>query len=190
MEKTTILENHVEAILFFKGEPVSIKKLSELIGVTSEEIVGAKDRLKAQLQNRGLSLIEHNDSILLATGKSSANIIQNLIKDELYRDLSKAGLETLSIIMYLGPISRSEIDNIRGVNSTFILRNLLIRGLVERTEKTENKRVLLYQATFELLGYLGLSAISDLPQYEDLRNELIKKQNMRNEAENNDKSNS
>jgi segregation and condensation protein B len=75
------------------------------------------------------------------------------------KDLGKAGLETLSIILYQGPISRAEIDYIRGVNSNFILRNLLIRGLIERVENPHDQRSFLYKPTLELISYLGLSKI-------------------------------
>jgi segregation and condensation protein B len=83
-----------------------------------------------------------------------------------------AGLETLSIVLYLGPVSRSEIDYIRGVNSNFILRNLLMRGLVERIEHETDKRSLKYRPTFELLSFLGIGSVEELPEYETTRAEI------------------
>jgi segregation and condensation protein B len=91
----------------------------------------------------------------------------------LVRDLGKAGLETLTIILYKHPIKRSEIDYIRGVNSSFILRNLLIRGLIERlTEKEGLGRGYLYKPTLELLSHLGVSKIENLPESASITSEL------------------
>jgi segregation and condensation protein B len=93
-------------------------------------------------------------------------MIEELQKEELSRDLGRAGLETLTIILYKGPISRREIDYIRGVNSGFILRNLLIRGLIERAESQTGERSFSYKPTLALLEYLGISKRDDLPEYE------------------------
>jgi segregation and condensation protein B len=173
----------IQAILFFKGEPTNIKRIAEILDITKEEVLLGIEELKKQLQDSGLTLIEQGESVMLGTHKDTSKIIEQLIKEELHRDLGKAGLETLSIVLYLGPITRSEIDYIRGVNSSFILRNLMIRGLVERVERPEDKRAMAYQATFELLGYLGISKISDLPEYEQTRQELLAKEKAREESE-------
>ena len=84
------------------------------------------------------------------------------------RDLGRAGLETISIILYKNPVTKNEIDFIRGVNSQFIIRNLLIRGLIERIPNP-NGRGNLYQPTFELLRYMGVEKIENLPDYEKVR---------------------
>lgn len=173
----------IQAVLFFKGEPTTIKRIAEIINISKEEVLSAIEELKTQLQNSGLTLIEQNESVMLGTHKDVSKIIEQLIKEELHRDLGKAGIETLSIVLYLGPITRSEIDYIRGVNSSFILRNLMIRGLVERIEKPEDKRAMAYQATFDLLSYLGISKIEELPEYEQTRQELRAKEKAREEAE-------
>jgi segregation and condensation protein B len=102
---------------------------------------------------------------MLATAPESAPVIEKISKEEINRDLSKAAAETLAIVLYQGPIAKSKIDYIRGVNSVFILRNLQIRGLVEKTEHPEDKRSYLYQPTFELLSYLGVTKKEDLPEY-------------------------
>jgi len=109
---------------------------------------------------------------MLGTAPEMGELIEALIKEELSKDLGKAGLETLSIVLYRGPISRSKIDYIRGVSSTFILRNLLVRGLVERVSNPDDQRSFLYKPTFELLSYLGISRIEDLPEYDAVKQEL------------------
>jgi len=166
------LSNEIEAILFWKGEPVSIKKLSQIFEKTEEEIKIAIKELEEKIQDRGIVLVSKDDEYTLATSKDVSEIIEKLTKEELVKDLGKAGLETLSIVIYQGPISRAEIDYIRGVQSNFILRNLMIRGLVEKVSNPKDQRSFLYKPTFEMLSYLGVSKIEDLPDFEKARNEI------------------
>lgn len=166
------LEAQIEAVLFWKAEPVSIKKLAEIFAKNEEEIRAALLVLRNSLQNRGLTLVELENEVTLATAKSVAPLIEKLSKEELVKDLGKAGLETLSIILYQGPITRAEIDYIRGVNSQFILRNLLVRGLVGKVENPKDRRGFLYKASFDLLSYLGISNITDMPDYETVRKNI------------------
>src|SRR5207253_1777638 len=107
--------------------------------------------LSESLANRGLSLVETESEVALVTRSEVSGLIETLAKEELDRDLGKAGLETLSIILYYGPLARREIDYIRGVNSTFILRNLLVRGLVERVTNEKDQRSFLYKSSLDLL---------------------------------------
>jgi segregation and condensation protein B len=81
-------------------------------------------------------------------------------------------METLSTILYYGPISRRDIDYIRGVNSTFIIRNLLVRGLIEKAENDKDQRIFMYKPTFDLLAFLGITKIEDLPDYTKIREEF------------------
>lgn len=166
------LPNLIEAILFFKAEPVSIKVLAEMTNGGTEEIVTALANLETALTGRGITLLRKDNEVSLGTAPEAAIIIEKLTKEELARDLGKAGLETLSIVLYKGPISRPEIDYIRGVNSSFILRNLTVRGLVERLTKEGDNRTYVYRPTFELLSQLGITQISDLPDYDIVTQEL------------------
>lgn len=184
------LATQIEAILFWKAEPVSVKKLlsycstSEKV-VTEGELATALAELKAAYASaqssesagsngfaRGIAIIEHNGEIALGTSPAVSGLIERLTKEELMRDLGKAGLETLSIILYQGPISRSEIDYIRGVNSQFIVRNLLVRGLIERKENTQDQRSFLYSPTLALLAHLGISNISEIPEYATVKKDI------------------
>jgi len=171
MEELT-LDKQIEAILFWKGEPQSIKKLAENLGKKEEDILAALEVLKEKIKDRGVELIWKDDEVMLGTAAKLSHIIERLTKEELVRDLGKAGLETISIIAYKGPISRAEIDYIRGVQSTFILRNLQIRGLVERINNPKDARSFLYRPTFELLQFLGVSKIEDLPEFEKVKAEF------------------
>lgn len=169
---TNNIVNAIEATLFYKGEPIQIKKLVEMLGVKESEVRAGLVALREQLAGRGVALMEHADSVMLATAPSVSSLIEQIVKDELSRDLGKAGLETLSIIVYLGPISRSRVDWIRGVNATFILRNLMARGLIERIQNPDDERAFLYRPTLELLAHLGVSRVEELPDYEQVRAEI------------------
>lgn len=158
------LESKIESILLFKNEPVSLTELAKWLSAKPEAIKEALQNLSKSYESRGLVLISDKEFVSLGTHPEASALIEKLQKEELSRELGRAGLETLAIILYKGPISRREIDHIRGVNSSFILRALLIRGLIERVEGTE--RSYTYKATLKLLEYLGISKIEDLPEFE------------------------
>lgn len=160
-------ENHIESILFLKGEPMTIKQLSKLLKKTESEIKSALSSLQEKLSERGIRLLKKEDSFMLATAPESSKFTKELIKEEFDSELSKAALETLAIVVYRGPITRAEIDHIRGVNSTFTARNLLIKGLIEREINPKDSRSYLYKSSFQLLQYLGIQSIKDIPEYED-----------------------
>lgn len=166
------LDSKIEAVLFWKAEPVSFARLAKIFAVPPEEIKKAVSVLVEKLADRGVTLVVKDDEIALRTAADVGTLIETLAKEELMRDLGKAGLETLSIILYQGPISRREIDYIRGVNSNFILRNLLVRGLAERIDNPKDQRSFLYRPTFDLLSYLGVSRIEDLPEYGAVKKEI------------------
>jgi len=168
------LDSKIEALLFYKGEAMKVKELVKLLGADKDSIESALNTLQEKLSGRGVTLIRKEDEIQLATSREMSDIIEQIRKDELTKDLGKAGAETLAIVLYKGPVTRAEIDYIRGVNSTFILRNLLIRGLVEKVSNPKDQRSFLYKPTLELLSFLGISNIQDLPQFGEVQDELIK----------------
>ena len=166
------LVQKIEAILFFKGEPVSIKKLGDILKVSKEELGEAIIELNNNLKERGVVLLEKGDEITLGTNPELSSLIENLQKEELNKELSKASLETLSIVLYKNGVTRAEIDYIRGVNSSFTLRMLSIRGLVEKTVDARDNRRYIYKPTFELLSYLGIKNVLELPEYEGTNQNL------------------
>ena len=165
------LESNIEAILFFKGEPVKRKKLAEILNEDISRVNEALQSLQSSLIGRGVTLVTEGDSVMLGTSADSSALIEQLTKEELARDLGKAGLETLSIVLYKKEVSKKEIDYIRGVNSAFIIRNLMIRGLLERVEKG-GIRGYSYKPTIELLSYMGINKLEDLPEYENVLREF------------------
>jgi len=162
----------IEAILFYRAEPVEIKELAKSTNSSPEQVTEAIKVLKEKLADSGLCLLELNNQIELGTNPELSGLIEQLVKEELARDLGKAALETLTLIVYQGPVSRQEIDQVRGVNSSFILRHLLVRGLVERVIDDKDARRYLYQPTMELLRYLGIEKVEELPEYEIVQAEL------------------
>lgn len=166
------LEQKIEAILFWRAEPITKKELGKILSVTEPDLDTALSNLETTLANRGIVLQRKDDEVTLVTSTVAASLIETLTREELSRDLGKAGLETLTIILYRGPITRRGIDYIRGVNSTFIIRNLLIRGLVEKIQNPNDLRGFLYRATFELLSHLGIKAVTELPEYQTIQEEI------------------
>ncbi|MEK7650503.1 MAG: SMC-Scp complex subunit ScpB [Patescibacteria group bacterium] len=166
------LEAQIEAVLFWRAEPISVSKLSQILNKKESEITESLMKLEQSLENRGVSLIRKNEEIMLGTNPEASSLIEKLTKEELSRDLGRASLETLTTILYKQPISRAEIDYIRGVNSSFILRHLMVRGLVERIQNPDDARSFLYRPSFDLLQHLGLKKLEDLPDYDVLTKQL------------------
>jgi segregation and condensation protein B len=175
------LTQHIEAILFWRGDPMSISSLAKITGAEKDEVKQALIQVKSDLSSRGIVLIEHDGEYTLGTNPESAKLIEAARTEELSKDLGKAGLETLAIVLYQGPIRRSDIDYIRGVNSNFILRNLLIRGLIERKPDPKDSRASVYLASMELLRFLGLSHVEDLKDFEAVKEAIAQFKN--NDAE-------
>ena len=162
----------LEALLFYAGDPMSNGKIAEILELSEKEaselITVYKDRLAENSQS-GLFVIAKDGKIQLATRPELDFIAEKLIKDELKEELTPAVLEVLTIVAYLGPISRTEIDFIRGVNSTYSLRNLTMRGFVER-EKRGNAYS--YSVSFDFLKHMGLDSAESLPEYDNYKDIL------------------
>jgi segregation and condensation protein B len=164
------LESKIEAILFFKGEPVSIERLSSVLKVSKDAVREAVANLKTSLEGRGIVLQENDEEYLLGTHPDLSDLIEDLKKEELNRELSKASLETLSIILYKNGATHAEVDYIRGVNSSFTLRALSVRGLVSRETDKKDSRRYIYKPSFELLSFMGVKNVEELPDYADINN--------------------
>lgn len=160
----------IEALLFVTNRPMSIKKIAEVADATLAEVNDAISALteKYSLPESGLRLMCHGDDVQLATSPECSEIVQQFLKEETTGELTKASLETLTIVAYRGPLTKAELEQIRGVNCTIILRNLMMRGLVE--SKGDAKDALTtYSVTTEFIRFLGVTEVGDLPDYERLR---------------------
>jgi len=160
------LDIQIEGVLFYKAAPMKISVLARMFAVSEEEVKEALQRLQNRLREGGIRLVSTDTEVELRTAPDLSELIENLRKDEMQKEIGKAGAETLAIILYRGTVSRSEIDSIRGVNSSFILRNLLTRGLIQRDGA--NGRSYAYSATPDLLAHLGITTREELPQFADI----------------------
>lgn len=171
MENNTNKTSAIEAVLFIHGDPIEKKKLAKILDTSENEIKIHLDALADNFKSeeRGLSLVFYDEKVQLVAKPEHSSIIESLVKSEFDEVLTSAALETLSLIAYLGPISRSKIDYLRGVNSSYTVRNLMMRGLVERSSDPNRANIFLYKISFDLLKYLGINSINDLPGYQKYR---------------------
>jgi segregation and condensation protein B len=124
-------------------------------------------------EKRGFKLLIKEDAVQLASSPIFSNLVAKFFNKELNEELSKAAKEVLAVIAYRGPISRTEIEYIRGVNCSFTLRNLTMRGLIERKENPSNIRSYLYEVSFDFLASLGISKVEELERYTELSQKEI-----------------
>lgn len=151
---------------------MSRKKLADILKADQAEVNESIEKLKESLQNRGIALVENDGEITLGTTPELSGLIEHLQKEELNKELSMASLETLSIILYKNGASRADIDYIRGVNSSFTLRALSIRGLIEKITDTKDSRRYIYKPSFDLLSFMGIKSIEELPEYKEVRSAI------------------
>lgn len=159
-----------EAFLFAEGGSLSWKRLGVLLGTKDAQTRAAVRELSEALTGSGLCIIETESEVALSTSGSASDAIKRAFEVHLDRDIGDAGLEVLATLLYRGPSRRSEIDYIRGVNTTSTIRTLLSRGLIERT--VEGSREYIYRPTAELLAHLGVRRTEALPEYATIRAEL------------------
>lgn len=166
------IATHIESILFVSGRPLTVKKLSELTGHPLEKVTEALAVLmeKYASQPGGIQINRIGQSYQMATAPDSASLVQKFLEEEEKKELTKPSLEALTIIAYRGPITKAELELIRGVNCSLILRNLLIRGLVEAIDD-KMAMTTRYQVTFDFLHYLGIRETRELPDFEKLNSD-------------------
>ncbi len=169
-EKNITLSNTLEALLFSEGGSLTRTKVTKILGCTDEECAQAIQTLAARLTH-GITLLQTETEVALAIAPTTAHVI-----DEVYAgdkaEIGDAGLEVLAILLYSGPSTRATIDYIRGVNSSFSVRALLTRGLIERAHNPGDSREYLYRPTVQLTAHLGARSSQELPEYASIRAEL------------------
>lgn len=150
------------------GEPISIERISKFTKAGKKAVEEALEELRKDYAGRGIVILEKGGSIQFGTNPENKETVEKFVKSEFTDDLTKAGLETLAIIAYKGPMTRAEVEYIRGVNSSFTVRNLLMRGLVSRRENPKDARSYLYEIGFDFLKHFGITKPDELPKYEEL----------------------
>ncbi len=164
------ISQQIEALLFYRATPLSKKQLLSLLSIDSASLDRSLQELSSRLQSGATRLLVTENEVELVVAPIHDQLIEKVRREDLKRDIGKAGAETLSIIMYKGQITRAEIDRIRGVNSTHILRNLLVRGLIKRHQDENGQTV--YSGTTTLMAHLGINTISELPDYTNVLDAL------------------
>lgn len=154
-------------MLFVASKPVGMRELLDTIEAEESEIREAITSLVADNAHSGVILLAHNDKLQLSSNPDNSYEVKRFLSLELREKLTDSALETLAIVLYKQPVSKAEIENIRGVNSQYTLRHLLIRGLIEKTSGSD-KRASYYKTTLEFMQHLGIKDMKDLPDFEEL----------------------
>jgi segregation and condensation protein B len=164
------LKSVIESLLFLSGEPLKMAKIAKICETSNAEVERAIMLLQGEYAaaKGGIILIKKEDEVQLSTNPENFSYVDQLVKSEMQENLSRAALEVLSIVAYRGPITRAEIESIRGVNCSFTLRSLMMRGLLERIDNPKDGRGYLYKISFEFLKKLGIENIEKLPDYREL----------------------
>jgi segregation and condensation protein B len=175
------LSLQLEGLLFVAAEPVMLSHLSEALEVAPSLVEAALKELDDALQSRGLRLQRHAGRVQLTTAPQLAGAIERFLGLEATTHLSRAAIETLAIIAYQQPVTRPQIDAVRGVNSDSMLKSLLNKGLIFESGRTDGPgRPILYSTSPEFLQHFGLSTITELPpldlspEAEDQHDKMLK----------------
>lgn len=162
------LKAKVECLLFVANEPVSIERLAAVLEADLEQVEQVLGSLNSEYAQRGIRLQRKRQRVQLVTAPEAADLVRAFLGLELTGRLSPAALETLAIVAYRQPVTRAEIEAVRGVSSDSVLRTLLHRGLIEEQGRLEQAgRPIIYGTTFEFLQQFGLASLEALPPIED-----------------------
>lgn len=154
----------LEALIFAAPHPVGVDELASATGLSSEEVEAALANLEADMATRGLRLQHTRGHLQLVTAPEAATCIENLLGLDVTLRLTQASMETLAIVAYAQPVTRPQVESIRGVSSDSTLRTLLSAGLIQELGRAESLgRPILYGTTFEFLQQFGLERPEDLP---------------------------
>ena len=171
----------LEAMLFVAAEPVATAQLAAALDVASSVVERGLNELDASLASRGLRLQRHAGRVQLTTAPELAELVERFLGLEATSHLSRAALETLAIIAYQQPVTRPQIDSIRGVNSDSMMKSLLSKGLILESGRADGPgRPILYSTTPEFLQHFGLNSILEMPplakpeEEENKQDELLK----------------
>lgn len=170
----------MEAMLFVAAEPVTPAQLAAALDVAISVVERGLNELDASLAGRGVRLQRHAGRVQLTTAPELAELIERFLGLEATSHLSRAALETLAIIAYQQPVTRPQIDSIRGVNSDSMMKSLLNKGLILESGRADGPgRPILYSTTPEFLQHFGLSSILEMPplakpEEEETHDEMLK----------------
>lgn len=160
----------LEAVLFAGGARMTKKQLAKQVKCDSKELEQLLEELQQQRADSGVVVVDDGTQVALATNPLLAETIEGLRKEEETTPLSRAMQETLSIIAYAGPIAKVDLDFLRGVNTQYTLRRLLMRGLIQNVPNARNR---LLTISVEFLLHLGIQRVEELPEYAKIRQTIL-----------------
>ncbi|OGY89359.1 MAG: SMC-Scp complex subunit ScpB [Candidatus Komeilibacteria bacterium RIFCSPLOWO2_01_FULL_45_10] len=166
------LKSQLESLLLVSAKPLSLRKIAETLKVKTKVAEEVTDQLILEYNQNGggIRLLKNNGQIQLASSPENTDLVRQYLKEDLIGELSEPSLETLTIIAYRQPVTKAEMEQIRGINCSLILRNLMIRGLVE-AEYDKERAVTVYAVTMDFLKFLGVSSVAELPDFEKLNSD-------------------
>ena len=160
----------VEAMIFISGGSISRKEIAKKVSINMNELENVITELKEYYQERGINIVDDGKQVGFFTSPVLEDELNKVEKDDLDGPLSKSARETLTTIAYCGPITKNDIDFIRGVNTQFILKRLLLRDLIQ---KEQNNSVIKYMVTVNFLASISVRAVEELPHYEATNVKLL-----------------
>ena len=169
-----MLKAKIQAILFVANKPLSVKQIWSFLKKENDAEIKIEDIYEAlkniagelNLAESGIHLLTNGHEFQLVSNSSFGALIKKFLKEDLTGELTPAGLETLSVIAYRGPISKIDLEEIRGVNCGMILRNLMIRGLIEISGDERP----VCSVTTDFVKFLGINSLGQLPDFDRLHN--------------------
>ncbi len=177
-------ESQLESILFVSSKPLRWKFLTKLLGFEHKELLEDAQKLECQYRQEksGIELVMNDEEIQMVSAPRNVGVVKAFFRDDLTGELTRPSLETLTIISYRGPITKADLEKIRGVNCSLILHHLLLRGLIV---EEENKKIFQtqYQVSVDFLKFLGISRIEELPHFLELSNDEIIQELLKNSSD-------
>ncbi len=187
------LKSNIESLLFIANRPIDKKEIARNVGQRVKDLEGIFNELVEEYKkpDRGINIINNGQSLQMVTNPQNSEYVQKFLKTEVCQELTPASLETLSIVAYRGPLTKLDLEKIRGINCSIILRHLLIKGLI--TEKIVNKAFAkesktqtneeqidsdnnIYSVSLDFIKHLGINDVQELPDYEKLNNRNLNKE--------------
>lgn len=162
-------KSKIESVLFVASKPLSAKKIAAALKSNEEEVLTGMLELQAKYNqgDSGVKILKNGDEWQMTASAENKEVSENFLKSEVSGELTRPQLETLTVVSYCGPITKPELEQIRGVNCSLILRNLMLRGLVKENEDGANL-LPVFEVTMDYLRHLGLNSLEELPNYAEL----------------------
>ena len=178
------LKSNIESLLFIASRPIDKKEIAKNMGQSVNYLEEIFNDLIQEYKdkNKGINIVNSGQTLQMVTNPQNSEYVQKFLKTETCQELTPASLETLSIIAYRGPLTKIEIEKIRGINCSVILRRLLVKGLI--TEKSANKARVnegqivsadsnIYSVSVNFIKHLGINDVQELPDYERLNKRTL-----------------